>query len=109
MNLKNTAAEIGITVDAYKRLCRLFLDNTDNDIVKLKAAVDQSKLQEAADIAHHIKGAASNMDFNEMADAAKSLQLKSLEQFSDYHELIEHYKKLVAMYEDIKVEIEAQL
>ena len=109
MNLKNTAEEIGISVDAYKRLCRLFIDNTDKDIVKLKTAFDQSRLQEAADIAHHIKGAASNMDFYEMADTAKSLQLKILEHPSDNYELIEHYEKLAAMYQDIKVEIEAQL
>src|SRR6056297_3235525 len=105
MNLKNTAEEIGISVEAYKRLCRLFINNTDTDIVKLKTAFDHGRLQEAADIAHHIKGAASNMDFNEMAHTAKSLQLKTLKHPSDNHELIEHYEKLAAIYQNIKAEI----
>ncbi len=109
MNLKNTAEEIGISVEAYKRLCRLFLDNTDTDIDKLKTAFAQRRLKDAADIAHHIKGAASNMDFTEMADTAKRLQLKTLEYPSDKHELLDHYQKLAAMYQDIKTEIEAQL
>ena len=109
MNLNNAAAEIGISVEAYKRLCSLFIENTDNDIVKLKEACDANRLQDAADIAHHIKGAASNMDFLQLADTAKQLQLKALNSLNDTPALRESYEELVALYGSIKTEIEAQL
>ena len=109
MDLKNAADEVGISVEAYKRLCRLFIENTDNDIVKLKEACDANRLQEAADIAHHIKGAASNMDFLQLADTAKRLQLKALDSLNDTHTLWDSYAEIVVLYGSIKTEIEAQL
>ncbi len=109
MNLNTIAEEIGISVEAYKRLCRIFLDNTDQDIVKLKKALLDNRLQDAADLAHHIKGAASNMDFDEMASTAKGLQLKTLEKPRDTEELIADYERLRAMYQSIKSELEAEL
>lgn len=109
MDLNIIAEEIGISVESYKRLCRIFLDATDQDIEKLKYAFLDMRLQDAADLAHHIKGAASNMDFDEMATTAKNLQLKTLERPRDTEELLTHYERLVTMYQSIKSQIEAQL
>lgn len=109
MILKNAAEEIGISVEAYKRLCSLFIENTDKDIVKLKEAFAANRQQEAADIAHHIKGAASNMDFLKMAETAKRLQIEALDTAKNTQTLSDEYDKLVALYSNIKSEIEAQL
>lgn len=109
MNLKTAAEEIGISVDAYKRLCSLFIENTDRDIVKLKEALEANRQQEAADIAHHIKGAASNMDLLKMAETAKRLQLEALDTANNIQTLGDGYNKLAALYSTIKSEIETQL
>jgi HPt (histidine-containing phosphotransfer) domain-containing protein len=109
MDLHNAADEIGISIEAYKHLCSLFIENTDKDMVKLKAAFDSNRRKEAADLAHHIKGAASNMEFPHMADTAKRLQLQALDTSSDTRSLDDNYEKLAALYATIKAELEAQL
>lgn len=109
MDLSKTAEEIGISVESYKRLYSIFLVNTDKDIVKLRAALRDHSLQTAADLAHHIKGAASNMDLFELASEAQSLQLKALQKPENRDDLLDHFERLASTYQAIKSEIEAQL
>jgi HPt (histidine-containing phosphotransfer) domain-containing protein len=95
MDFQAAADEIGISVEAYKRLCSLFLDTTREDLRALASAFDNENREEIGSLAHHIKGAASNMEFEEMMQTAKELQLKAAEApFSELEELrvrIEHH------------------
>ena len=109
MDLTTTAREIGISLDSYKRLCKIFIAHTTEDMKELKKAIKEHRLAEAADLAHHIKGAAANMEFNDMADAAKELQLHTLDSSVTLPELLSSYDKLDELYQSIKIEIEAEL
>ncbi|SRR6056297_200149 len=109
MDIQSKADEIGISVDAYKRLCSLFINNTDKDLDLLSTAITSNDIQIISDTAHHIKGAASNMEFETMADLAKELQLLAQGQKKSDNSLLDHYNKLLREYQSKKTEIEAHL
>ncbi len=109
MNIQTAAEEIGISVDAYKRLCTLFIKNTDKDLSQLHTAIENKSMKTAADTAHHIKGAASNMDFSLLAKLAKDLQLRILSGTESQDSLMKYYDNCFNEYKRIKLEIEGQL
>ena len=79
MDFQAAADEIGISVEAYTRLCSLFLETTKGDLRALASAFDNGNREEIGSLAHHIKGAAANMEFNEMMEEARTLQTKAAE------------------------------
>jgi HPt (histidine-containing phosphotransfer) domain-containing protein len=70
---ERAAEEIGISPEAYKRLCRLFVDSTRKDLEALRSAVAAGDCATAATTAHHIKGSARNMDFEDLAAIAEEV------------------------------------
>ncbi|MCF7949573.1 MAG: Hpt domain-containing protein [Spirochaetia bacterium] len=109
MNIRSSAAEIGISVEAYKRICTLFIENTDKDLLLLKTDLEENDLTQSAATAHHIKGAAANMDYEDLASLAKKLQLMIQSGTADREELLLQYEQLSQGYQKIKEEILAQL
>jgi len=109
MNIQSSAAEIGISVEAYKRICALFIENTDKDLLQLKSELEVNNPTQSAATAHHIKGAAANMDYEELASHAKKLQLLIQTDSVDSEELSKQYEQLSQGYQKIKEEILAQL
>ncbi|MFO7729287.1 MAG: Hpt domain-containing protein [Spirochaetia bacterium] len=109
MNIQSSAAEIGISVEAYKRICALFIENTDKDMLQLKSELDMNDLKKSAATAHHIKGAAANMDYEDLASLAKKLQLQLQTGTAASEELSKQYKQLFQGYQSIKEEILSQL
>ncbi|MFO7850630.1 MAG: Hpt domain-containing protein [Spirochaetia bacterium] len=73
MNLPLKAEEIGISIEAYKNLCSLFLKTTKNDLQALFRALEAEDREEIAAHAHHIKGAASNMEFKSLMEETEKL------------------------------------
>ncbi len=79
MDFRAAADEIGISVEAYTRLCSLFLETTKGDLRALSSAFDNENRDEIESLAHHIKGAASNMEFDDMREEARELQIQAAE------------------------------
>jgi len=109
MNIQSSAAEIGISVEAYKRICALFIENTDKDLLQLKSELEVNNPTQSAATAHHIKGAAANMDYEDLASLAKKLQLLLQTGTAEPEELSKQYVQLSQGYQKIKEEIVSQL
>lgn len=109
MNIRSTAAEIGISVEAYKRICTLFIENTDKDLLKLKSELEMNDLKQSAATAHHIKGASANMDYVDIAALAKKLQMLLQSGTPASEELMKQYEQLSQRYQNIKDELLLQL
>ncbi len=72
-NPERSAQEIGISTSSYLRLCRVFLESTRTDLEELRQAVARRDASSAGTVAHHIKGAARNMEFKSVAQTAETL------------------------------------
>ncbi len=74
LEIEKIAEDIGISVEAYKKLCRTFLENSKKDLDNLKKALEAEDRQAVRTLAHHIKGAALNIDLLELSELAKGLE-----------------------------------
>ena len=79
MNFREAAQEIGISTEAYTRLYALFIESTEEDLRSLKSAEERGDREKIASLAHHIKGAASNMEFNTLMEEARRLESSAAE------------------------------
>jgi len=104
IDFKAAADEIGISPEAYKRLCALFLETMKEDTEKLVQAVSSGSRDEIHGSAHHIKGAAANLDFELLSARAEEIQHGAREQ--DMSVLKQKVDQLLAEYRSVKSEIE---
>ncbi len=74
MELEHAAESIGISVEVYKRLCRTFIDESEKDLLKLESCINRGRTVEVEETAHHIKGAAINLDFSRLSAAALEIE-----------------------------------
>ncbi len=74
-----TAERTGISVEAYRRLCRLFFEVTAREIKELRVSVAAGCTGSVAILAHHIAGDAESLEFTELADAAWALERAAAE------------------------------
>jgi len=74
MNLEQIAEEIGITADSLRSMYRSFLKNTENDLKEIEAASGTGDLKALRSHAHHIKGAANNLELTELGETARKLE-----------------------------------
>lgn len=103
MDFEHLAGEIGISVEAYKRLCTTFLRTTKEDISSLSEALKSENREEISSISHHIKGSASNMEFEEISDEAKKLQTSAFD--APLSQLKSHFERICTMFEEIEEEL----
>ncbi|MQY76751.1 MAG: hypothetical protein GH155_03895 [Spirochaeta sp.] len=73
-NWEASAAQIGLAEIVFKRMVEIFIRETEADLKKLEQSCDLGDSEEIVLTAHHIKGAALNMEFNKLAQAAKNLE-----------------------------------
>lgn len=79
MDIEKIADDIGISVDAYKKLCSTFLKAGKEDLQHLREAIEANNQTDCSQYAHHIKGSATNMDFGALAEHAKTIELSAKE------------------------------
>ena len=96
--LQDLADEIGLTVEATKRLLEKFLEVTRQDIEELKIAAGEGDFTRMREIAHHIKGAAVNMNLIELKTAAEKIEAAagSIEEQTKTAELLGDIEKSFA-------------
>lgn len=71
---EKAASELEIPVEKYLQLVELFVEDSRTQLEALSKAIDTSDRQTADTVAHHIAGAAENLEFNDFAHAARSLR-----------------------------------
>jgi len=105
IDMKAAADEIGISVEVYRRLCSLFLETMETDTARLREALETERREEISSRAHHIKGAAANLEFTvlsliaeEMQHAACDKEIEHLRSMAD--SLFEEYNTIKAEFEE---------
>lgn len=74
MNLKNLAENLGLEEDEFLELVELFIETGTADFKKIEAGMAEHDADQVMRSAHTIKGAAGNLGFMEISDAAKLIE-----------------------------------
>ena len=77
MDIEGIAEELGLEAEDVRRLVLTFLESTEQDILLLGEAFSEGDAEKLRAAAHHIKGAAANLELNEIAEAAKEIEDKA--------------------------------
>jgi HPt (histidine-containing phosphotransfer) domain-containing protein len=104
---QRAAEEIGISTASYLKLCRTFLETSTRDLELLGEAVANADTKRIEELAHHIKGAARNMDFDGLAGAAETLV--TLARAGHTGELERHYEQLQEHFAAVAVSIREKI
>lgn len=74
MDLEQTASDIGISVETLRKMYRSFLTAAEEDLGKITEAVSNHDAESLQSYAHHIKGAAINLELSEIGRSAGKLE-----------------------------------
>lgn len=74
MKLNLLADHLGLNVDEFVELLKLFVQTARAEIVKLDGAVRDRRGDAAATVAHSLKGSAGNLGFVEFSRVAKQAE-----------------------------------
>lgn len=77
MDFKYLANELGVGEDIFIELVDSWINSTGEDIATLESVRDASDINKAVDYAHKIKGASFQLGFNEIAEVARSIELRA--------------------------------
>ena len=74
MNFKELAKNLGLEEEEHLELIELFIETGMSDLDKLQSAIEEGNPEKAANAAHSIKGAASNLGLMEVYEVAKKIE-----------------------------------
>jgi HPt (histidine-containing phosphotransfer) domain-containing protein len=74
MDLTKLASDLGFDVETVKSLVGTFVASSTADVAELDAAVAAGDCAAARRLAHHIKGAAGNLELPDIAAAALAVE-----------------------------------
>jgi HPt (histidine-containing phosphotransfer) domain-containing protein len=74
MDIHKQAEEMGISPESFKKLCKTFLKTVDSSVESLSSAIEAGDCSEIAHSAHHIKGAAINLNFMNISSVAQHIE-----------------------------------
>jgi HPt (histidine-containing phosphotransfer) domain-containing protein len=77
MDIRALAEELGLEEADAQRLITTFLESTEQDLIQLAQAYADQDAEQLRQTAHHIKGAAGNLELNVVAAAAQVIEEKS--------------------------------
>jgi len=77
MDFKHLADELGVGEEIFIELVDSWINSTGEDIATLETVSDASGINKAVDYAHKIKGASFQLGFNEIAEIARSVELRA--------------------------------
>jgi HPt (histidine-containing phosphotransfer) domain-containing protein len=96
---------MGVDVEDFKELFKLYMETTSSDLEQLKTALNAGDAENVHEKAHSIKGASGSLGLNELYETAKAIDdrarvnsLNGLENmvqaFSEkYQKLVEEFEK----------------
>jgi len=79
IDFEKTAASLGIQATYMPMLIKSFLGESEKLINNLKIAIEQKEWDGISMNAHSLRGSAGNLQFNEIHDMAKDIELASME------------------------------
>ena len=74
MDIKALANELGLEEDESLRLVQTFIETTEQDLFLLEQAFAAQEAERVRKLAHHIKGAASNLELTSITKAALAIE-----------------------------------
>lgn len=74
MDFKELAENVGVEEEEYLELIKLFIETGMSDLDTLSSAIKEKNADKAANAAHSLKGAASNLGLMELYEAAKKIE-----------------------------------
>jgi HPt (histidine-containing phosphotransfer) domain-containing protein len=74
MDLNKLASELGFDIETVKGLLATFVRTSTSDLADLEVAAAAGDCPAAARLAHHIKGAAANLELNDVSAAALAVE-----------------------------------
>jgi HPt (histidine-containing phosphotransfer) domain-containing protein len=74
MDFKELAENVGVEEEEYLELIELFIETGMSDLNTLSSAIKEKNAEKAANAAHSLKGAASNLGLMELCEAAKKIE-----------------------------------
>jgi two-component system sensor histidine kinase TorS len=77
MDITSWAEELGMEEADARRLMNIFLQTTERDLLLLQEAISARDADRVRSTAHHIKGAAGNLELQLIARAALELEEKA--------------------------------
>ena len=78
MNVKQKALEIGLSEKQFIGLIETFIRETAKDLEQMDKASRDNDWDKIGQLAHHIKGAAANLEITAVFDAARSLERRAV-------------------------------
>lgn len=101
IDIEHQADEIGIDTSTLIDLYKLFLEQTENDIIELEAFISGKNVSKVKDTAHHVKGACLNLELLHMAELVREMEKKSINgAWDDISSLL---KSFIDAFNDLKV------
>lgn len=95
MGLKEYADNLGLEEEDFRELTQLFIETTKADLDKLTNALREKDFIQLRDAAHSIKGAAGNLGFMDIFQAASVCEKAAIENDdSPFSEKIEEMMKM---------------
>jgi HPt (histidine-containing phosphotransfer) domain-containing protein len=83
MNFSQMAENVGLTVDEFIELTHGFIETTHSDLLQLRAAIQAGLSEQISAAAHSIKGAALTFGFEQMHQAALTVERQAREKVMD--------------------------
>ncbi len=100
MNIRDLSGRLGLDEDDFMILLELLVSTAKSDIEKLADSVQNNEMEEAANLAHSLKGSAGNLGFMDFAAVAESIEKKSKQ--ADREDLMQHLQDLHSEFDHIK-------
>lgn len=83
MNLKEYADKLGLEEEDFRELTELFIETTKADLKKLTKAITEKNFTALREASHSIKGAAGNLGFMNIWEAASVCEKAAMENNDD--------------------------
>ncbi|MCU0574664.1 MAG: Hpt domain-containing protein [Syntrophobacteraceae bacterium] len=83
MNFSEMAENVGLSVDEFVEIAHGFIEATHSDLLQLRAAIRASLPEQISATAHSIKGAALTFGFEQMHEAALTVERQARENTLD--------------------------
>ena len=103
MDLQELAVNIGIDVETLKKILERFIKQTPGDIAQLEKGISDRDAEAVRTSAHHIKGAALNLELIAISDSA--LQLELMAKKSDWPGIQQLFTELQTAFKKEEVNI----
>ena len=93
VKLKELAENLEMEEDEFVEMTDLFVKTCLSDLMKLQSALEKREALHVAKYAHSIKGAAVNLGFMEIFDAAKKMEIEARDdRLNDATEMVQKIK-----------------